>query len=335
MAPRKKDLPALPDISVPENIGDFLTQYEESLSNDENVLWDGVNHSLRVELFSYIDSGIKLKKLKEITEHGLFLKRLSEYDISIRNAQNRIAVATKFCQLKKIKYATVAHFGISKILELIKWGDNEITAFSEGEEVRGLTIDEAHTMSKREFIATVKDHEAENNDLQQELLATKEDLDDAEEELLILKKQLAGQSIASEWPIIVDEARNESTAMAEQCLLCVDDFNRLVTQVSETPLSTVEEVAAYSAMYHNLAAVVAKASEALGHIQDTFPGESLNTDDSIIQLSSTEVEIAVKRRRLLTQQHLQEQMIRAQKRQEKRPKAPGRPKSFKVPGGDK
>jgi hypothetical protein len=326
----KKQLPALPDINIPENIGEYLTQYENNLPNDEQALWDGVNHSMKVELFSYIDSGIKLKKLKAISEHGTFIQRLQEFNIHPRNVQRRIAVATRFCELEKIKYDTVSHLEIGKVLELIKWDDQEIIDFIEGVEVKGLKIEEALTMSKREFIATIKDNKDEDTkNLIDENKRLSTELEFAQEDINDLENRLEQQNVLGDWDELTNIVRSETAALSDKVIFSLDDINRvsqkLINEGSELNESNTN--ASVGILLHNLKTIYAKSHAIITELSNHYDSiDDFLSLENMAPLSGDEVKHLVTNRQVFMREREVERLQRAQEREAKKPKSKGRPR---------
>ena len=135
--------------------------YEGPLAPD--LLEEGARESLTRINFEIFSVGARLALIKEQSAHGEFMGCLERLDIEKRMAQRLIQATRKFPNA--LTLTLLSTLGKSKIFELAMLDDEEAEAFANGEEVRGITQDDAYRMSVSELRAALRleraDKEAE------------------------------------------------------------------------------------------------------------------------------------------------------------------------------
>lgn len=131
--------------------------YEGPLAPD--LLEEGARESLTRINFEMFSVGARLLLLKAQCPHGEFMERLERLDIE-QSMARRLMQATRKFPNRAISH-DLASLGKSKIFELVVLDDEEAEAFANGEEVRGITFDEAATMSVAELRRRVRQAEAD------------------------------------------------------------------------------------------------------------------------------------------------------------------------------
>lgn len=104
--------------------------------------------------------GSALLLLHEATRHGDWVQRLGQMPFSQRTAYNYMTIALKFKDAKTRE--ALANLGPMKLLELAALDDGEIEAFTAGQSVRGITLDETEKMSHKELRTALRDLKAEH-----------------------------------------------------------------------------------------------------------------------------------------------------------------------------
>lgn len=104
--------------------------------------------------------GSALLLLREATLHGDWEGRLAQLPFSRRTAYNYMTIALKFKDA--MTREALANLGPMKLLELAALDDGEIEAFTAGQSVRGITLDETEKMSHKELRTALHELKAEH-----------------------------------------------------------------------------------------------------------------------------------------------------------------------------
>ncbi len=131
--------------------------YEGPLAPD--LLEEGARESLTRINFEIFSVGARLLLLKAQCPHGAFIERLKRLGFE-RTMAARLKQATrKFPNVATSQH--LAAIGKSKIFELVVLDDEEAEALVNGEEVRGMVIDEIATMSVSALRARIRQADAD------------------------------------------------------------------------------------------------------------------------------------------------------------------------------
>lgn len=168
--------------------------YEGPLAPDQ--LEEGARESLVRISFEIFSVGARLLLLKAQCPHGEFMERLERLEIEESMAR-RLMQATRKFPNRAISH-DLASLGKSKIFELVVLDDEEAEAFANGEEVRGITRDDAYTMSVSELRAALRKERA-----------------DKEAEIDKVKAATSGQ-LAAKDKIIADKSKLISDLVTEK-----------------------------------------------------------------------------------------------------------------------
>jgi len=120
--------------------------------------------ALAVERITF-EFGASLLLLRESCLHGNWEERMKRIGIEPRTARKYMQVALKFSN--RPTSADLLMLGKSKLLELVVLDDSEVTAFANGETVRGIRFDDAERLSVKELRAALKEAEAERKAAEQ------------------------------------------------------------------------------------------------------------------------------------------------------------------------
>jgi len=131
--------------------------YDGPLAPD--LLEEGARESLTRINFEIFSVGARLLLLKAQCPHGEFVERLEHLGIEYRMAARMMQATRKFPNVSTSTHLIA--LGKSKIFELVVLDDEEAEAFANGEEVRGITLDDAATMSVAELRRRVRQAEAD------------------------------------------------------------------------------------------------------------------------------------------------------------------------------
>lgn len=97
--------------------------------------------------------------------------------ISRRSIYNMINVYKLFIRCPEQCVQSIAHLGITKVIELIHLNESDLEQLAEGQEVYGITLETAQTYSVRELKAVLQSQRAEVKNLKQRILDAERKLD--------------------------------------------------------------------------------------------------------------------------------------------------------------
>ncbi len=126
--------------------------YEGPLAPD--LLEEGARESLARINFEIFSVGARLLLLKEQCAHGEFIERCDRLGVERTMAKRLMQATRKFPNGATSHH--LASLGKSKIFELVVLDDEEAEAFANGEEVRGITQDDAYAMSTSQLRCTLR-----------------------------------------------------------------------------------------------------------------------------------------------------------------------------------
>jgi|GEM_PF-3969214 len=319
----------LPASKAPDNLKQYLQEFETNLSEDESTLWEQVKQLRMMSVMGYINEGQIFIKLRTNSEHGHFKGALAEHGFSGRYAYERMQIAEKLTQAAITNFKHGDGLGISKLRKVAAWEEAQIVDFFEGQEVYGITIDQAQDMSSRDFEAQLKANKDETKALTEALEKRDDNILELEKENDVLKRQLESASLMGDWPDVINKARNESTALSEQALLAINDMEKLLVQIQEPEhkLTELQYDVGFSTLFHHLRAIQARVQNTLTTLQTNYQGsQTLDSDESVVPLGQVELQHAVNRRASLVQRHIQDKIEREKKREEKKAPRRGRPR---------
>ncbi len=164
--------------------GALLDRLTGDLPDDPKALWMLAEHAMTQACVSMIEVGRAFIKLKESLPHGEFEEGLSERGIPARTAQRLMLAARKFSD----RSDRLLKLGRSKLYAIAEMLDDEsLDKLEAGEDVLGLTLDEAERMTARDLRERLRKMEADV-EVKEKLLAEKnQHIDDLATELERLK----------------------------------------------------------------------------------------------------------------------------------------------------
>lgn len=98
-----------------------------------------------------LEMGKRLLLLKEVAGHGSFVERIEALGIGERMAQRFMASTLKFSKASSTSLLTLPNLNQGKLLELLVLDDGEIEALNNGDQVRGIVLDDVDCMSVSEL----------------------------------------------------------------------------------------------------------------------------------------------------------------------------------------
>lgn len=120
---------------------------------------------------SIFEFGASLLLLRESCLHGDWHERLERIGVSVPTAHRYITIAAKLKGTDVQK--ALQHLGMGKVLELAAFDDGEIQALTDGESVRGLTLDQVEKMSLADLRKQLREATA-NSEAKERLIADKD-----------------------------------------------------------------------------------------------------------------------------------------------------------------
>ncbi|MGH1429771.1 MAG: hypothetical protein ACRBB4_01505 [Neptuniibacter sp.] len=338
--------------NLPSHVASFLhkqspTIFEgfkfiESLDTEEQFL-DAVRQLQGMEQAVRILRGYIYRCYRQDNLHKRdFTEFLKAHNVSRSTAYDYIHESEVFERLcdENACLAMATALQAKQIRTLRCLDSEQLNAFVNGQEINGLTFEEAAELDAKDISATlslsiddaqrIQDLENKNANLETELDTAKT----REEELLSrLKKERSG----SEYPDFVVATRHESDALSQKALLCMDDMSRLMDDLiklqNDEHLSSEFEnhlnMSSTTLLIH-LNGMQAKLSQILHNAMINLPPQLTSQQVNANMLySDEEIGHAISEREMLVREHEQEKQIRANEREANKKRGPGRPKGSK------
>lgn len=277
------------DIALPNHIAKFINGLEltpvdqlKTMKPAQRV--DAAAFGLKLELAGKLYAGFALLGLKEEMGHGKYLAALAEKGVAPRSANYCTNLVKLANRIPASNWQTFANLEPSKLDLMTSWTDDELKAFGKGEEVRGITFDDAQELSVRDIKSQLKVAQASNSELEQQLEKERAAKEKAEDKIrLMQRKQLEPEGFI--YPASVEKVRIESSLLANQASACIDDLEQhmlALTQASDLSRDKEKQLAEFgagaTALYLNIKAVQSKATYLLGWFIESI-GEDYVTDD--------------------------------------------------------
>lgn len=157
-----------------------------------------------------LELGKRLLILKELSVQGEFIQRCELLGFNKRTAQRFMQAAFKFSKSDNLSLLAKKIGSQTKLLELVTMDDDEIEQLSNGETIRGLSLDAIETMTATELKAKLREVEA-NYEAQGKVLEDKSSLNDKLLTQINARERLGTQKSPDE---IAKELRNQATTDA-------------------------------------------------------------------------------------------------------------------------
>lgn len=294
------------DIALPEQT-DEMWHYVQALENEA-----AVNMAKR---------GFVYAMLRERVGHGSFLKELESRSIGRRSAYNAMNVAHMLTTLPAGKVKALSVLSGSKLIALASIPPETL---EEMEAQGDLDLDDVDQMSVRDL----KHH------LRRERLA-REKAEMQRDNLQRLTAEAADTRRSSDWHPLVARVRMDSTALAEQAGLAIDELEALLAEL-ESPLAmrdldAAAQGVASTTLYANLRAVYAKASRLVRVVRESFPeadvddtGLTLFTDEEAARWQSVRAVMLAEHRAKAAMRHTERQVGAPEPKKRGRPVGSGK-----------
>lgn len=294
---------------LPAALGEYLEQALGSLeiglldASAEDA-WAATQRCLAMEAAGKILAGRALTHLRDTLDKRAFSAGLAERGISRSSAYYAIDVYEMFAALPDgPSVHALAQIGATKAMAFRKWAPEQISALAHGEEVNGLTLDQAADLSSRELEtltrqvlqkdAAIGRLESERTRLETELRRLREDA----------RKTRSLQAL-EDLPPFAREAREEAMVLSEQIMLAVelleDVAGRCLLAEVDHPERLRWQPAAAATMVHAVGAPLARAAHLLRRLQQAFPTETAGAPDADALLEPGEARLFLTSRDRLT-----------------------------------
>jgi len=317
-------------LSIPKHIADFinssnllpvakLVQLSHEKRFEHSALGD------RLELAGTLYKGFALMGLKEDLGHGAYLAGLARVGVEPTGAWRAQSIVELSKRVGASNFAALQNLTPTKLGMMTKWNDQELKDFFSGNEVRGITYDDAMELPTRELERRLKEAQTSSNELEQELEKEKTARAKAEDKnRLLLKKQMEPEGFL--YPATVERVRIEGSVLSSQANLCLDDMEQFMNELMHaTDLSSNKEkqLAEFSAgattLYLNLKSVQSKAAYLLSWFAKTI-GEDYMPDspEDIPRMTEKEAMRIYDMRSVMLDEHRVDKIVREDARKSKR-----------------
>ncbi len=260
---KKQLAPVMPDnsseLDVPSPLGEYLQttlgRMDLKLASatvDEAFVIAG--RGLQMEMAGKIFAGRALIHLRDTMEKRSFAAGLRERGIPLRTAYDSIALYQTFASLPDSESVrALARIGTTKVGVLSRLSGNDLAALAHGDEVHGITLEQAEELSSRDLDALVKQVESPNTELSR-LATTNAKL---ETELSKFRQQARAQAAlraSEDLPLFAREPREEALVASEammQSLELIDDavLRNLLAEVDHPEALRWQPAAARTVAY--------------------------------------------------------------------------------------
>lgn len=259
---------ALAQVDMPATITGYLHQALGSLNielatgNDEQA-WTAVSKGMELEAAGKILAGRALVHLRQTLDSGAFSAGLAERSIPRRTAYDAIDTYALFASLPDGESVrALAQLGVTKSMSLARWPTEQIAALAHGEEINGLTIEQAAEMSTRELDAIAKQAMQEGarvKALESENLRLKERLELSAKMAKDLGRLEANEAV----PLFAREVREEAMFVSETMMISLQSLEDTADASLFAEIKHPErmrwQTASARTLYHALATPVARA----------------------------------------------------------------------------
>lgn len=243
-----------------ERTSKLINAWDTDIPNDEDALLRGGIHGLNVSAATLARTGLFFLKLKETHWKRQFVEKLAEHDIPQRQVYNAMSVATAMLKLPKAKFAMIANFNGSQLIELAKLPQETLEAAFETGILNGDKLDDIAQMSVRELqnkLRQERDEHKKSDEIKDQLLEDKSKQIDA---IATEFEKAKGNIVEGEDSPTVQAIKANGMQTAGSIILLRNQADRLAQTGGE---ADVYEVAALSGALQNLRIELALAFERL------------------------------------------------------------------------
>lgn len=277
---------------------------------------DKTNQALRL----VVEAGIDFISVKAELSHGEFEDFLNERGVAKQRASEAMMFAKILASRSEKDRKDLYAMSKTKALMIARTEKEVIEQLMQETDSENLT--ELNELSFRDMRDRIRKLELQNADLQVE----------QETKNLTIRtlndRASQRRNFNAEYPDYVNVTRDEGNALSTEIALRIDELDRIVTDLSELPGVTDQKMLslAVTNLQIHLKATAARACQLTKKLSDTF-GDLVTELGGEHLLTPAEIEQAVMDRNTMTQEMEQQKRIREDRRENAKPRKPGRPKS--------
>ncbi|MCC7413334.1 MAG: hypothetical protein IT495_17090 [Gammaproteobacteria bacterium] len=246
---------------------------------------------------SVLFMGHMLRGMKESLGHGSYCAALAQRGIPRSSAWDAVSVVRTCEHVPPANVRALGHLEISKLRLMVTWAPDEIEGIFQGDEIRGVTLEDLQTESLRDLQKKLHEASATEKRLRKNLQAANQAVADKDRELAALKRAHSGMR---ELPAEVERCRVEAQAQGRfthELLDRIDGWQRALIEgrgLSSTTERRREELRAGAVpLYALLRSFSARAESIAREMRESY-GERYLPDDPPL-LSPAEARAALAR----------------------------------------
>lgn len=293
-----------------------------------------ITHARQITTAGQVYCGRGLSALKASVSCGEYLQLLEEHGWQPRTAQRYTKFAEFAVFIEKNNATALSHLDMTGWLTVqAQLDEKTLLGFIQGEEVCGITLDNAQEKSSRELKAAFEEHKnsanAEISRQQKEIADLQARLESSEIEKDAAKTQLMQKTAFHQFSDLVMATRHEAGAMTDKAMLCIDDLTRMNSDLLEAAkVADGDDInVALTSLYTHVNALFAHTQKLKTQMHSRWG--SLADDISVtgeVLYSDQEIDAAISSRELLVRDHEQQKRFRSNEREDGKPRGRGRPK---------
>jgi hypothetical protein len=294
---------------------------------DEDTLWAISDRGEQMEMAGRLIAGLANRELCTLVHNQQLTEELRRRGKTRRAFYYSIELLAAFEALPDARCVhSLAQVGFTRFREVLAWTPEERVRFAGGEEVRGITLEEAVGMSSRQFCEAERDWRLRNDDrlqkLERERAQLQTQLDIAKNQNKLLARAGAALQTEEDLPPFALVVRQEFLAITESMSFGLDNLQaiaaeNLFREIQHPEAHRFQPVAAGTA-YFALRAIHARAGALLTQIQETY-GDDIGAVTLDHQLTAAEIKRFQEARALLLAQHQAKTKAREDARENNRP----------------
>ena len=242
--------------------------YEGSLEPD--ALENSAREAIRRLNLGVMEVGAYFLLMREQCAHGEFLARLERLDTEPRVAQQYMQITLRFASNADAHSHLIA-LGKTKLLEMLVLDNDEIKQLTDGDSVRGVTLDDIDRMSTRELRAALRKEKLEtarqqavNTELHQE----------------VLQHKVKGKVVAqTDWPAALETVSDQVSAAGRKLATALSELEacRIAIFTAGEPLNDAGRASFEAALGH----VAELYEQALARAERSIERERATFDNTL------------------------------------------------------
>ena len=302
---------AASSLAMPASISGYLQQalgtldFELATASADQA-WAAAQRGLELEAAGKILAGRALIHLRETLDKREFAAGLAERGVPRRSAYYAIDVYEMFAALPDgASVQALAQIGVTKAMTFSRWAPEQISALAHGEEVNGLTLDQAADLSSRELEALTRqtlEKDAAIGRLESEKTRLETELNKHRQQA----RAQAALRASEDLPLFAREPREEALVASEsmmQSLELIDDavLRNLLAEVDHPEALRWQPAAARTVAYA-LAPVAMRIGRLIKELRERFGDSVIGPLDSDSFLEPSEaLQLMMGRQQLIKQ----------------------------------